>query len=155
MIKMRHRIGGLENTYMGLGADNLPYELDNSWSRNKELNKVADKMLDEALKILFEPNDIFAFDFKVESKNKNFVITFGREPAYKHDPYLMFCITSYYKDSYIKKGKAEGYYGDDVKIEYDKKIIDEDCDEEFIFFVDKWYPLLLETLNHNIIEINK
>jgi len=31
---MRHRIGGLENVYMGLGVDNLPYELDNSWSRN-------------------------------------------------------------------------------------------------------------------------
>jgi len=152
---MRHRIGGLENTYMGLGADNLPYELDNSWSRNTELNKIADKMLDEALEKLFRINDIYAFDFKVESKNNQFVITFGREPAYKYDPYLMFCITSYYKDSYMKKGKAEGYYGDNVKIYYDKKIVDEDCDKVFVDFVDKWYPLLLETLKNNVIDINK
>jgi len=150
---MRHRIGGLENVYMGLGVDNLPYELDNSWSRNIELNKVADTMLDEALEVLFRPNDIYGFDFKVESKNNQFVITFGREPAYKHDPYLMFCITSDYKDSYIKRGKAEGYYGADVKIGYDKKIIDEDCDEEFVCFVNKWYPLLLNTLKNNVIEL--
>lgn len=34
---MRHRIGGLENVYMGLGADNIQYELNNTWSGNKDL----------------------------------------------------------------------------------------------------------------------
>ena len=60
---MRHRIGGLENVYMGLGADNIPYELDNTWSGHKELDTVADKMLDDAVETLFA--EIGGFDYKV------------------------------------------------------------------------------------------
>lgn len=36
---MRHRLGGIQNVYMGLGIDNIPYELDNSWSDNVKLNE--------------------------------------------------------------------------------------------------------------------
>lgn len=80
---MRHRIGGLENVYMGLGADNIPYELDNTWSGHKELDTVADKMLDDAVETLFA--EIGGFDYKVTCNNNSFKILFGREPAYKQD----------------------------------------------------------------------
>lgn len=103
---MRHRIGGLENVHMGLGADNIPYELDNTWSENKELNDICDKMFNAALPVLFE--EIGGFDFKVEGDAARFCIRFGYEPAYKHDPYIMCCITSDYNSCYIEKGKAIG-----------------------------------------------
>lgn len=143
---MRHRLGGLESAYMGLGADNIPYELDNSWSNNENLNTIADKMFDEALEILFEPNGVCGFDYKVIGNIKDFTILFGREPAYKHDSYLMYCITSNRKNSYMKKGTARGYYGRDVEITYDKTVRDDDCDKVFVDFLDKWYPRLMETL---------
>lgn len=149
---MRHRIGGLENVYMGLGADNIPYELDNTWSDNKELNGIADKMLDDALEKIFKPNDIEGFDFKVVGDKSKFVVMFGFEPAYKHDPYMMCCITSYYKDSYIEKGVATDYYGKGVEIDYRKTVIEDDCDKVFIEFVDEWYPKLLDTLTIKIVK---
>jgi hypothetical protein len=152
---MKHRIGGLENVYMGMGADNIPYELDNSWSDNKELNKVADEMLDEALEVLFKKNDISAFDYKVEGSENSFTITFGFEPAYKHDPYLMFCITSNYNDSFMKKGIATDYYGTGIEINYDRKISDKNCDKTFVRFVDKWHPVLCKTLPENNISYLK
>lgn len=142
---MRHRIGGLENTYMGLGADNIPFELDNTWSGHKELDAVADKMLDDAVDTLFAK--IGGFDYTVACENDSFKILFGREPAYKHDPYQMCTVTSSYDECNIKRGTAKGYYGRDVEIEYDKNITDADCDKAFVEFVDKWHPHLLETMN--------
>lgn len=141
---MRHRMGGLENVCMGLGADNIPYELDNSWSGNKNFDEVADKMLHEALGALF--SEIGGFDFKVECNDDSYKITFGFEPAYKHDPYLMCCITSKYEDCYMKKGVADGYYGKSVKLSLDKKIKEDGCDKTFVCFVDKWYPVLNKIL---------
>lgn len=141
---MRHRIGGLQNVYMGLGADNILYELDNTWSGHKELDAVADKMLDDAVDTLF--SKIGGFDYKVTTDNNSFKILFGREPAYKHDPYQMCTITSLYNECNIKRGTARGYYGEDVEIEYDKNISDADCDKAFVEFVDKWHPQLLEAM---------
>lgn len=142
---MRHRIGGLQNAYMGLGADNIPYELDNTWSGHKELDAVADKMLDDAVDTLFAK--IGGFDYKVVCDNDSFKILFGREPAYKHNPYQMCTITSTYGECSIQRGTAKGYYGTDVEIEYDKSVTDEDCDKTFIEFVNKWHPKLLEVMN--------
>lgn len=142
---MRHRIGGLENVYMGLGADNIPYELDNTWSGHKELDAVADKMLDDAVGTLF--SEIGGFDYKVITDDHSFEILFGREPAYKHDPYQMCTITSIYDECKIQRGTAKGYYGKDVEIEYDKNVTDEDCDKAFINFVNKWHPQLLKAMN--------
>jgi hypothetical protein len=141
---MKHRIGGLQNTYMGLGADNIPYELDNTFSGNEKLDKVAHEMFEVALETICKKNDIDAFDFKVISDNKSFDIKFGYEPAYMHDPYFMICITSFYKDSYIAKGVAKGYYGKDIEITYHKTAVDEDRDKDFGEFLDEWYPKLLE-----------
>jgi len=142
---MRHRIGGLENVYMGLGADNIPYELDNTLSGNKALDAVADKMLDDAVDTLF--SEIGGFDYKVTANNGSFKILFGREPAYKHDPYQICTIATLYNECNIKRGTARGYYGKDVEIEYDKNISDIDCDKAFVEFVDKWHPQLLEAMN--------
>jgi hypothetical protein len=144
---MRHRIGGLENVYMGLGADNIECELNNTWSENQLLNKVADEMLNDAVDKLF--SEIGGFDFDVRCNDNSFVITFGFEPAYMYDPYQMCKITSEYKDSSITKGIAKGYYGKDVEITYSKTVIDKDCDENFVDFVDKWYDKLLETMEGN------
>lgn len=143
---MRHRLGGLQNVFMGLGADNIPFELDNSWGDNVNLNEVVTKMFDDALKRLFKPNDIYGFDYKVTGDISLFKIMFGHEPAYKHDPYLMFCISSNRLDSYMKKGVARGYYGRDVEITYMKTAAEEDCDKEFLDFLDKWYPQFMETI---------
>jgi len=141
---MRHRIGGLENFSMGLGADDIPYELDNSWGENKELNAVIDNMFDEALITVFK--EIGYFDYKVVGDKTKFIIMFGYEPAYKHEPYLMCCITSNYKDSYIEKGEATDFYGKGVKLDSHKVVVDEDCDKDFVNFVDEWFPKLCETL---------
>lgn len=100
---MRHRLGGLQNVYMGLGADNIPFELDNSWSDNEKLNAVVREMFDDALEKLFRPNDIYGFDYKVTGDIRSFQIMFGCEPTYKHDPYLMFLISSNRLDSCIKR----------------------------------------------------
>lgn len=142
---MRHRIGGLQNVYMGLGADNIPYKLDNTWSGHKELDVVADKMLADAVDTLFA--EIGGFDYKVETDNDSFKILFGREPAYKHDPYQMCTIASSYDTCNIQRGTARGYYGKDIEIEYDKNVTDEDCDKAFIEFVDKWHSQLIEAMN--------
>lgn len=143
---MRHRIGGLQNVYMGLGADNIPYELDNTWSDNEKLNKVSDDMFNEALEKIFEKRDIGGFDYKVTGNQAKFDIMFGREPAYKHDPYLMCYIGNKKEDSYIENGVATGYYGKEVKIESRKRYGDSEYDKEFNEFVDKWHPLLLDTM---------
>lgn len=129
---------------MGMGADNIPYELDNTWSENRKLNAVADKMLDDAVDTLF--TELGGFDYRVICDDKSFQILFGREPAYKHDPYQMCTITSLYEECSIKRGTAKGYYGRDVEIEYDKNITDEDCNRAFVEFVDKWYAQLLEAM---------
>lgn len=141
---MKHRLGGLENVHMGLGADDIPFKLDNSWSTNKELNAVADKMFNEALATIFK--EIGGFDFKVVGDKNKFNIMFGYEPAYKHDPYLMCYVTSDYKDGYIEKGTADEYYGKHVNIESHKTLIENDCDKDFVDLVDKWYPELCKTL---------
>lgn len=143
---MRHRLGGLQNVYMGLGADNIPYELDNSWSDNEKLNAVVSEMFDDALEKLFKPNDIYGFDYKVTGDICSFQIMFGCEPAYKHDPYLMLSISSNLLDSYMEKGAARGYYGKDVEITYKKTVAEEDCDKDFLDFLDKWHSQLMETI---------
>lgn len=142
---MRHRIGGLENVYMRLGADNIPYELDNTWSDNIKLNAVADKMFDDAVNALFA--ELGGFDYKVICDDKTFKIFWGREPAYKHDPYQMCTITSSYDECNIKRGTAKGYYGKDVEIEYDKDVTDADCDKAFLEFVNKWHPQLIKAMD--------
>lgn len=143
---MRHRLGGLQNVYMGLGADNIPYELDNSWSDNEKLNAVVREMFDDALEKLFRPNDIYGFDYKVTGDIRSFQIMFGCEPAYRHDPYLMFLISSNRLDSCIKKGVAKGYYGKDVEMAYRNTAAEEDCDKDFLDFLDKWHSRLMETI---------
>lgn len=130
---------------MGLGADNIPYELDNTWSGHKELDAVADKMLDDAVDTLFAK--IGGFDYKVETDNDSFKILFGREPAHKYDPYQMCTIASSYDTCSIQRGTARGYYGKDVEIEYDKNVTDKDCDKAFVEFVNKWHPQLIEAMN--------
>lgn len=153
---MRHRIGGLENTYMGLGADNIPFELDNSWSENKKLNEIADAMLNNALETIFKSRDISGFDFKVDGDLSKFKIYFGIEPAYKYSPYLMCCITSFYKDSYIESGKAHDYYGTDVRVDAHATIVDDNCPKDFLDFVCEWYPKLCEALTIRVVDtINK
>ena len=143
---MRHRIGGLENVYMGLGADNIQYKLDNTFSGNEKLDKVADDMFNNALETICKKNNVYGFDFKVVGDNKSFDIMFGYEPAYKYEPYFMIRITSFYKDSYIEKGCVKGYYGRDIEITYRKKAVDEDRDEDFGKFIDEWYPRLMECI---------
>lgn len=143
---MRHRLGGLQNVYIGLDGDNIPYELDNSWSDNEKLNAVVEKMFDDALDKIFKPNGIHGFDYKVIGDIKSFQIMFGYEPAYKHYPYLMFSISSNRPDSYMKKGVARDYYGSDVEITYKKTVAEEGCDKEFLDFLDKWYSQLMETI---------
>jgi len=144
---MRHRIGGLENVYMGLGADNIPFILDNTFSNNEKLNVIVDEMITNALDTICKKNEIEGFDYKVISEGRSFKILFGYEPAYKHDPYFMICITSKYKDSYIEKGVAKGYYGKDVEITYKKTAISEEPDKDFVEFLDNWYQKLMECLD--------
>lgn len=139
---MRHRIGGLENVYMGLGADNIPCELDNTYSQNEQLNDVVKAMFEEALDLLF--SDIGGFDFKVVSSEKGFKVMFGFDPAYMHDPYKMCVITSEYKNCKIEKGVATGYYGKDIEINYSKSVVDEDCDKGFMKLVDEYYPKMIK-----------
>lgn len=143
---MRHRIGGLENTYMGLGADNIPYELDNGWSGNKKFDAVAEEMFKDALETICAENGIEGFDFNVKADDKSFMILFGFEPAYMHDPYFMVGISSEYDKCFLKKGKAKGYYGKDVKITYTKTMGDKKPNKAFTEFVDKWHGKLIDSL---------
>lgn len=152
---MRHRIGGLENVCMGLGADDIPYELDNSWSENQRLNNVVDEMFDNALEMIFKVRGVPGFDFKVDGDSEKFIIHFGFEPAYQFDPYLMFCITSSYNNSYIQIGKAVGEWAKEIEKEKPKYIIDESCDEDFVLFVDKWFPRIHDTLTERCLHIKK
>ena len=143
---MRRRFGGLENVHMGLGVDNIPYELDNTWSENENLNAVALKMFDDALETIFKDRNLSGFDFKVQSDLSDFNIMFGFEPAYQYDPYLMFCITAAYKDSYMETGVATSEYATEVRTDKHSRVVDEDCDSDFVNFVDKWYDELRGTI---------
>lgn len=141
---MRHRIGGLENVSMGLAGDNIPFDLDNTWSGNAELNKTADKMFDDALESIFK--DIGAFDFKVRGNAAQFEIAFGFEPAYKHDKYRMVKINQDINKCQVENGVAVEYYGGKVRIDKIDIYGTENCDEKFTAFVDKWHPKLMEAL---------
>jgi hypothetical protein len=138
-------MGGLENTYMGLGADNIPCELDNSWSDNERLNSLVKAMFSDALEKFF--SDIGGFDFKVVATSDSFDVLFGYEPAYQHEPYIMCRISSAFGKCRIQKGVAKGFYGTDVWISYDMPVTDKDCDDVFKDFVIHWYPLLLNCLS--------
>ena len=147
---MRHRIGGLENVYMGLGADNISSELDNKWSENEKFNTVVREMFDDALETICKKENIHGFDFNINISDDSFTIMFGIEPAYKYDPYFMICIDSDYIKSYIEKGIARGYYGRDIEITYKKSFVIVQLSDKYYMdykdFVDKWYPKLLESL---------
>lgn len=138
---MKHRLGGLENVSMGLGADNIPFELHNKMSGVEAFDKVADQMLNNALESIFA--DIGGFDFDVKCGTDGFSVQFGYEPAYKHDPYKMCCICSEKQKSYIKKGVADEYYGKHIRLDYNKTLADADCDSSFAEFVEMWYPQLM------------
>jgi hypothetical protein len=137
---MRHRIINI-NTNLGNSSKCL---LSNTWSNNDRLNKIVDEMFQEALNL--KPIEEYGgFDFLVENEGKYFRIDFGYEPAYKYDEMLVYHIEEGKANCSIIKGKAEGLYGSDIKINENVKY--DDLDTEFKEFVDKWHDKLLECLN--------
>lgn len=137
---MRRR---MTDAYAGLGNPS-PEVFDNKWTSNKEFNMNLELFFVDVLQGLSSFNDWSGFDFKIELELDRFVVMFGIEPAYKHDPYICYCLDSDKEKSYIHRGKAHGYYGSDIRItsirEYEK------FTKKYKAIIDKHFDKLLSCL---------
>lgn len=117
---MRRR---MTDVYTGLGNPE-PEKFDNKYTNNHDFNMQLELFFCDVLKEMSDLSEWGGFDFKIEFEPDSFVVMFGIEPAYKHDPYICYCLDSNKEKSYIQRGKAHGYYGSDIRItstrEYDK-----------------------------------
>lgn len=137
---MRRRMGNM-NT--GLGNPN-PELFDNKWTEDDEFNKAVKNFFEDALDNIKELNDIGGFDFGLILQNDKFTIAFGIEPTYKHDPYILYYVSSKKLNSQIRRGKANGYYGSDIEI--DETIWFLDLPEDFRECIDRHYDKLMKCL---------
>lgn len=108
---MRRRI---TDVYTGLGNPKSE-KFDNKYTSNKMFNMNLGLFFCDVLK---EIDDLSGgFDFKIYLKSDGFVVMFGIDPSYKHDPYICYCLDSNKESSYIHKGHAAGYYGSNIQID--------------------------------------
>lgn len=124
---MRHRIGGVHVTGMG-NPD--PVILDNKGKLNKDF-------ADEVLALYFE--DFEGYDFKVTKKG----VTVGIEPAYQFEKLRIIHIAKDKGESYIRYGKAFGYYGTNI-VGKPKFYKDYKLNSKFKRLVDKYHGILFK-----------
>lgn len=134
---MRRRIS---DAYTGFG-NSAPEVFDNKWTNNKEFNMNLEFFFTDVLKELNTFNDWGGFDFKIELEPNRFIIKFGIEPSYKHDPYICYCLDSNKENSYIHRGKAHGYYGSDIRITSIREY--ENFTKKYMAIIDKHFDKLL------------
>lgn len=119
---MKHRIAN-----NGFGC-NAKVELNNTGEVNKEF-------ADAAIEQYFQKWE--GCDFQIE---KEFV-ALGIEPTYQSDPLKIITIAKNKEESFIKTGRAFGYYGSGVRSKT-KTYKDYKKKGKFVKFVDKWHSVL-------------
>ena len=137
---MRRRI---TDAYTGLGNPE-PEKFDNKYTSNKEFNMKLELFFCDVLKEMSDLSEWGGFDFKIYLKPDQFVVMFGIEPAYKHDPYICYCLDSNKESSYIHRGHAAGYYGTDIQV--DEMCGYNDFSEKYKEIIDKHLDNLLGCL---------
>lgn len=140
---MRRRLIG--NICTGLGNPS-PVIFNNQWTDNEKFNEAVKSFFEDALNSLNDEviKDIGGFDFKLELRKNGFKILFGIEPSYMYDPYICYCFDSQKEKSYIHRGRAQRYYGADIKIKFNKSY--KRCGNGFRECIDRNYDNLMRCL---------
>lgn len=135
---MRRR---LTDVHIGLGYSSKDI-FDNKWTDNEKFNKAAKSFFDDVLVNIKDFNEFGGFDFSMTLRDSGFQIIFGLEPTYKYDPYICYCFDSNKDKIFIRKGKANGYYGSDIVIteEFNYE------NHEFKNCIDRHYDNLIASL---------
>jgi hypothetical protein len=120
---VKHRICNLT----GFGA-NTKVHLDN-------IGQIREDFADAVVSSYFKKYE--GFDFQIEN---NFIAV-GIEPSYQSDPLKIITIHKDITKSFIKTGRAMGYYGSGV-VSKTKTYADYKLKCKFTKFVDTWHPIL-------------
>ena len=140
---MRRRMNSGVHTGLGNPA---PEIFDNKWTNNTDFNDAVRAFFDDVLKSEKAFSDFGGFDFKIDFRPWGFTIKFGIEPAYKHDPYVCYCLDSNKDDICVYKGKAHSYYGSDIRISSVRRYKDGSLTKKYQSLVDKHYDKLVSFL---------
>ena len=135
----------LTSANIGLGYSSKDI-FDNKWTDNEKFNKAAKSFFDSVLTIVEDFREFGGFDFSMTLRENGFQIIFGLEPTYKHDPYICYCLDSDKDKIFIRKGKANGYYGSDIVINNELNYSEGMCTREFQSCIDAHYDNLMACL---------